>query len=108
MSSIVHASTSITLRAYRQEARVTLMPSQKVQVTLPLSFCHVLKCPKVIESNIPWRTSVVAYLFHALKIQMTRCNGQWKVEGTVAKISNTCAKSLSTRELCDNCARKIL
>ena len=54
------------------------MSSQKVQVTLPLSFCHVLKRLKVIESDIPWRTLVVAYLFHALEIQMTRCNDQWK------------------------------
>ena len=30
---------------------------------------------------------------------MTHCNGQWK-RGTVAKISNARAKSLSTRELC--------
>ena len=108
MSSKVHASTSITLRAYRilagslRHAYHSQNPtsSQKVQVTLPLSFCHVLKRPEVIESDIPWRTLVVAYLFRALEIQMTCCNGQWKVEGTVAEISNTHAKLLSTRELC--------
>ena len=107
MSSKVHASTSITLQAYRVLAGSTchayhsqnLTSSWKVQVTLPLSFCHVLKRPKVIVSDIPWRALVVAYLFRALKIQMTHCNGQWKVEGTVAKISNTRAKSLSSREL---------
>ena len=47
-------------------------------VTLPLSFCHVLKHPKVIESDSPWRALLVAYLFCALEIQLTRCNGQWK------------------------------
>ena len=41
--------------------------SWKVQVTLPLSFCHVLKCPKVIELDIPWCALVVAYLFRALE-----------------------------------------
>ena len=82
--------------------------SQKKQVTLPLSFCHMLKCPKVIELDIPWRTLVVAYLIHALKIQMTHCNGQRKVEGTVAEISNTHARLLSSRELCHGCARQIL
>ena len=84
------------------------MSSWKVQVTLLFFFCHVLKCPKVIESDIPWCALVVAYLFCALKIQMTRCNGQWKVEGTVAETSNSRAKSLSSRELCHGCARQIL
>ena len=60
----------------------------------------MLKCPKVIESDLPWHALVVAYLFHVLEIQMTHCNGQWKVEGTTAEITNTRAKSLSTRELC--------
>ena len=60
----------------------------------------MLKCPKVIESDIPWCALVLAYLFHALEIQMIHCNGQWKIKGTVAEISNTRAKSLSTRELC--------
>ena len=31
------------------------MSSWKLQVTLQLSFCHVLKRPKVIESDMPWR-----------------------------------------------------
>ena len=95
MNSKVHASTSITLRAYRVlpgslcHTYYSQNPtsSRKVQVTLPLSFCHVLKCPKVIELDIPWRTLVVAYLFSELEIQMINCNGQWKVEGTVAEIS---------------------
>ena len=68
----------------------------------------MLKRPKVIELDIPWCALVVAYLFRALEIQMTRCNGQWKVEGTVAKIRNTRAKLLSTCELCHGCARQIL
>ena len=41
----------------------------------------MLKHPKVIESDMLWRALVVAYLFRALEIQMTRCNGQWKNEG---------------------------
>ena len=57
------------------------MSSWKVQVTLPLSFHNVLKCPKVIESDLPWCALVVAYLFRALEIQMTHCNGQWKNKG---------------------------
>ena len=62
----------------------------------------MLKCPKVIESQIyiPRCALVVAYLFHALEIQMTHCNGQPKVEGTIAEITNTRYKLLSTRELC--------
>ena len=50
--------------------------SRKVQVTLPLSFCHVLKHPKDIESDM--LSGGLVYLFHALEIQMTHCNGQWK------------------------------
>ena len=60
----------------------------------------MLKRPKVIESDIHWRALVVVYSLRALEIQMTWCNGQWKFEGTVAEISNTRAKSLSTCELC--------
>ena len=56
--------------------------SRKVQVTLPLSSCHVSKCSKVIESM--------------------------EKRGTVAEISNARAKSLSTHELCHICARQIL
>ena len=82
--------------------------SRKVQVTLTLSFCHVLKCPKNIESDIPGCTLVVAYLFRALETQMTRYNGQWKVEGTVAEISNARAKSLSKGEFYHGCARQML
>ena len=52
--SKVHASTSITLQSYRVLAGSSHYayhfknPTffRKVQVTLPLSFCHVLKCPK--------------------------------------------------------------
>ena len=50
----------------------------------------------------------LVYLFRALEIQMTHCNSQWKKEGTVAKISNARAKSLSTRELCHIFVRHIL
>ena len=57
------------------------MSSRKVQVTLPLSFCHVLKRPKVIESDMLWRALVVAYLFCVLEIQMTLCNGPRKNKG---------------------------
>ena len=49
--------------------------SRKVQVTLPLSFCHVLKRPKDIKSDM----GGLVYLFHAREIQMTHCNGQWKM-----------------------------
>ena len=47
--------------------------SQKVQVTLPLSFCHVLKRPKNIESDM--LSDGFVYLFRALEIQRTHCNG---------------------------------
>ena len=75
---------SITLQAYRVLAgssRHTYhfqypMSSQKVQVTLQLSFCHVLKRPKVIELDIPWRASVVAYLLRALEIQTVMVSGK--------------------------------
>ena len=63
---------------------------------------HMLKYPKVIESDIPWRALVVAYLFCVFKIQMTRYNGQWKVEGTVAEISKYMCG------LCHGCATQIL
>ena len=48
--------------------------SRKVQVSLPLSFCHMLKRPEDIESDM------LSLLFRALEIQMTHdhCNGQWK------------------------------
>ena len=67
----MHANTSITLRACKVltgsscQAFHSQNPrsSRKVQVTLLLFFCHVFKCPKVIESDIPWRTLLVAYLF---------------------------------------------
>ena len=45
--------------------------SRKVQVTLPLSFCHVLKRPKDIESEM--FSGGLVYLFHAREIQMTQC-----------------------------------
>ena len=81
----VHASTSITLRAYRVLAGSSRHAyhfknptfSRKVQVTLPLSFCHVLKHPKDIESDI--FSDGLAYLFRAREIQMTHCNSQWKM-----------------------------
>ena len=47
--------------------------SWKVKVILPLSFCHVLKRPKDIESDM--LSGGLVYLFRALEIQMT---GQWK------------------------------
>ena len=50
--------------------------SRKVQVTLPLSFCHMLKRPKDIESEMI--SGGLVFLFHAVEIQMTHCNGQWK------------------------------
>ena len=76
---------SITLRAYRVLAGSSRHAyhfknpalSRKVQVTLPLSFCHVLKRPKDIESDM--LNGGLVYLFCALEIQMTHCNGQWKM-----------------------------
>ena len=52
----------------------------------------------------------LVYLFRALEIQITHCNGQWKTRDSVyvAEISNARAKSLSTRELCHIFARQIL
>ena len=81
----LHASTSITLRAYRVLAGSSHHAyhfknptfSRKVQVTLPLSSCHMLKRPKDIESDI--FSGGLAYLFRARDIQMTHCNGQWKM-----------------------------
>ena len=78
----VHASTSITLRAYRVLAGSSRHAyhfknptfSWKVQVTLPLFFCHVLKRPKDIESDM--FSGGLVYLFHAREIQMTHCNGE--------------------------------
>ena len=52
--------------------------SRKVQVILPLSFCHMLKRPKDIESDM--LSSGLVFLFRALEIQMTHCNGQWKTK----------------------------
>ena len=51
--------------------------SQKVQVTLLLSFCHVLKRPKDIESDM--LSGGLVYIFRAREIQMTHCNGQLKM-----------------------------
>ena len=84
MNSKVHASMSITLRAYRVLAGSSRHTyhfknptfSRKVQVTLPLSFCHMLKHPKDIESDM--LSGGLVFLFRALGIQMTHCNGQWK------------------------------
>ena len=81
-SSKVHASTSIRLRAYRvlagnsRHAYHFKNPtfSRKVQVTLPLSFCHMLKRPKDIESDM--FSGGLVYLFCAREIQMTHCNGE--------------------------------
>ena len=55
------------------------MFSRKVQVTLPLSFCHILKCPKDIESDM--LSGGLVFLFRALEIQMTHCNGSVENEG---------------------------
>ena len=73
---------SITLRTYRvlagssHHANHFKNPtfSRKVQVTLPLSFCHVLKRPKDIESDM--FSGGLVYLFRAHEIQMTHCNGE--------------------------------
>ena len=77
----MHASMSITLRAYRVLAGSSRHAyhfknpfSWKVQVTLPLSFCHVLNRPKDIESEM--FSGGLIYLFHAREIQMTHCNGE--------------------------------
>ena len=48
--------------------------SQKVQVTLPLFFCYMLKHPKDIELDL--LSGGLVYLFRVLEIQMTHCNGQ--------------------------------
>ena len=48
--------------------------SLKVEVTLPLSFCHVLKRPKDIESDM--FSSGLVYLFRTREIKMTHCNGE--------------------------------
>ena len=48
--------------------------SRKVQVTLPLSVCHVLKRPKDIESAM--FSGGLVYLFRTHEIQMTHCNGE--------------------------------
>ena len=82
MQARVHASTSITLRTYRVLAGSSRHAyhfknptfSRKVQVTLPLSLWHVLKCPKDIESDM--FSGGLVYLFRACEIQMTHCNGE--------------------------------
>ena len=84
MNGKVHASTSIMLRAYRVLAGSSRHAyhfknptfSWKVQVTLPLSSCHMLKRPKDIESDM--LSGGLVFLFRALEIQITHCNGQWK------------------------------
>ena len=50
------------------------MFSRKVQVNLPLSFCHVLKRPKDIESDM--FSGGLVYLFRMREIQITHCNGK--------------------------------
>ena len=73
---------SITLQAYRILAGSSRhayhfkiqRSSRKVQVTLPLSFCHVLKRPKDIESEM--FSGGLVYLFRKREIQMTHCNGE--------------------------------
>ena len=47
---------------------------RKVQITLPLSFCHVLKRPKDVESDM--FSGGLVYLFRTREIQMTHCNGK--------------------------------
>ena len=51
--------------------------SWKLQVTLPLASCHMLKRPKDIESDM--LSGGLVFLFRVLEIQMTHCNGQWKM-----------------------------
>ena len=80
----IHASMSITLRAYRVLAGSSCHAyyfknptfSRKVQVTMPLFFCHMLKCPK--DTELGMLSGGLVYLFRALEIQMTHFNGQWK------------------------------
>ena len=84
MSSKVHASTSITLRAYRvlagslrhayhfKKSNVFWEGTGNSAIIL---LPHV-KRPKDIESDM--LSGGLVYLFHALEIQMTHCNGQWK------------------------------
>ena len=104
MNGKVHASMSITLRAYRAFAESSRHAyhfknptiSQKVQVILPLSFCHMLKRSKDIESDM--LGGGLVFLFRAV-------NGK---RGTVAEIGNAQAKSISTFELCHIFVRQIL
>ena len=80
----MQARVAITLQAYRVLAGSSHHAyhfknptfSRKVQITLPLSFCHMLKRPKDIESDM--LSGGLVFLFRALEIQMTHCNGQWK------------------------------
>ena len=80
----MQARVAITLRAYRvlegssRHAYHFKNPtfSRKVQITLLLSFCHMLKHPKDIELDM--LSGGLVFLFRALEIQMTHCNGQWK------------------------------
>ena len=50
------------------------MFSRKVQVTLPLSFCHVLKHPKDIESDM--LSGGLVYLFRALETYIYKCTSE--------------------------------
>ena len=70
----MQAQVSCTLKTYRalveslRHAYHFKNPtfSRKIQVTLPLSFCHLLKCPKDIESDM--LSGGLVYLFCALEI----------------------------------------
>ena len=73
MNGKVHASTSITLQAYRVLAGSSRHAyhfknptfSRKVQATLPLASCHMLKRPKDIESDM--LSGGLVFLFVRLK-----------------------------------------
>ena len=69
----MQARVAITLRAYRVLAGSSRHAyhfknptfSWKVQITLPLSFCHMLKRPKDIESDM--LSGGLVFLFRALE-----------------------------------------
>ena len=82
----LHASTSITLRAYRVLAGSSRQAYHFKNPTFFLEgtgnsaiilLPRVLKRPKDIESDRPDMFSGgLVYLFHAREIQMTHCNGE--------------------------------
>ena len=78
---------SITLRAYRVLARSSRHAYHFQNPTFSsegtgnsaIVLLPRVKHPKVIESDM--LSGGLVYLFHALEIQMTHCNGQWKNKG---------------------------